>query len=176
MTPCVRFTPCVKSTWAPAGQTPVVPFRNRHHKKVSCLGAIARAADGLMKVLTDWYPGSYVRAPEAAAFVQRLLREFQGPVHLVWDNLSAHKSKLVKEIQEQNPRLEVHYLPPYAPDLNPAEPLWSMTKYHRMANHCIDDLDQLHAEAKRHVAAVAAEQKLLEACFKSSGLALNQSK
>ncbi len=29
----VLMTPCVKKTWAPAGRTPAVPFRNRHHKK-----------------------------------------------------------------------------------------------------------------------------------------------
>ncbi len=95
-----------------------------------------------------------------------------GPVDLVWDNLAAHKSKLVKAVAAAHPRLTVHHLPPYAPDLNPVEPLWSMTKYHRMANHTIDDLDELHAEAKRHVDAVAADQRLLEGCFASASLAL----
>ncbi len=70
-----------------------------------------------------------------------------------------------------HPRLSVRYLPPHAPDLNPVEPLWGMTKYHRMANHTIDDLGELHAEAKRHVDAVGSEQHLLEACFASAGLA-----
>jgi transposase len=169
------MNPCVKATWAPVGKTPVVQFRNRHHKKVSAPGAIARAAGGSMKVLTDWHPGSYVRGAEAAAFVERLLKEVAGPIELVWDNLQAHKSPLVKALAEANGRLRLHYLPPYAPDLNPVETLWSMTKYHRMANHSIDDLDRLHAEAKRHVDAVAGEQLLLEACFKSAGLALYSS-
>ncbi len=66
----------------------------------------------------------------------------------------------------------VHHLPPYAPDLNPVEPLWSMTKYHRMANHTTDDPDELRAEAERHVEAVGAEQHLLAACFASAELAL----
>ena len=170
------MTPCVKKTWAPAGRTPVVPFRNRHHKKVSCLGAIAKAADGTLSVLADWYPGSYVRSAEAAAFAERLLRTFAGPVDLVWDNLSAHKSKPVRALVAAHPRLTVHHLPPYAPDLNPVEPLWGMTKYHRMANHTIDSLDELHAEAKRHVEAVGAEQRLLTACFASAELALTFSR
>ncbi|CAA9444779.1 MAG: hypothetical protein AVDCRST_MAG64-4465 [uncultured Phycisphaerae bacterium] len=42
--------------------------------------------------------------------------------------------------------------------------------HHRLANHAIDDLDRLHAEAKRHVRAVTSEQRLLEACFKSAAL------
>ena len=56
------------------------------------------------------------------------------------------------------------------------ETLWSIVKYHRMANHTIDDLNTLHAEAARHVNDVAAEPRLLQACFKSAGLALNSSR
>jgi transposase len=170
------MNPCVKATWAPVGKTPVVQYRNRHHRKISALGAIALQADQTLQLLMDWHPDSYVRGPEAAAFVQRLLNQIEGPVDLVWDNLQAHKSPLIKELLQRNPRLQLHYLPPYAPDLNPVETLWSMVKYHRMANHAIDDLETLHAEARRHVNDVAAEQRLLKACFKSAGLALYSSR
>jgi transposase len=171
------MNPCLKATWAPSGQTPVVPFRNRHHKKVSALGAIMlRPATGELELLIDWYPGSYVRGAEAAAFVERLLNHIPaGPIDLIWDNLQAHKSPLVKAIAAANPRLRIHYLPPYAPDLNPVEPLWAMTKYHRMANHAIDNLEELEATARRHVADVASQPKLLAACFKAAGLAVSLS-
>jgi transposase len=168
------MNPCIKATWAPVAQTPVVQYRNRNHKKVSALGAITLAADRTLGVLIDWYPDSYVRGPQALAFAERLLKEIpEGPIDLVWDNLSAHKSKLLKAWLVAHPRLRVHYLPPYAPDLNPIETLWSTVKYHRMANHAIDELNELESEAKRHVAAVAAEQHLLRACFHSAELALN---
>lgn len=167
------MNPCIKPVWAPKGKTPVVPHRNRHHKKVSALGAITLAADRTMNVLVDWYPGSYVRAPEAAAFVERLLKEIPtGPIDLVWDNLQAHKSLLVKSVAAQHPRLSIHYLPPYAPDLNPIETVWCQAKYHRMANHAIGDLAELEAAARRHVGTVASEQRLLKACFSSAKLAL----
>ena len=171
------MNPCLKATWAPVGHTPVVPFRNRHHKKVSALGALAlTAASGAMELLIDWYPGSYVRGAQAAAFVQRLLRQIPAsPIDLVWDNLQAHKSPLVSQLAKDHPRLRIHYLPPYAPDLNPVEPLWSMTKHHRMANHAIDTLEELEATARRHVDAVAAQRHLLEACFKAAGLAVSLS-
>ena len=171
------MNPCIKATWAPVGQTPVVQYRNRHHKKVSALGAIMLAADQTLSVLINWHPDSYVRGPEALAFLQRLLKEIaEGPIDLIWDNLSAHKSLLIKSWAALHPRLRIHYLPPYAPDLNPIETLWSTVKHHRMANHAIDDLSELESEAKRHVAAVAVEQRLLQACFRSAKLALNLSR
>lgn len=168
------MNPCVKATWAPKGQTPVVAYRNRHHRKVSALGAIALHPGGTLEVLTDWYPDRYVRAAEAASFVQRLLKHFPDrPITLVWDKLQAHRSKLVKQQAAAcGSRLTIDHLPSYAPDLNPVEGLWCLTKYHRMANHCIDDLEMLHSEAKRHVESVATEQRLLQACFKIAKLKL----
>ena len=164
------MNPSVKATWAPVGQTPVVVYRNRHHKKVSVLGALALFADGHIETFLDWYPGTYVRSVEAAQFLERLLREVVGSIVVVWDNLNAHRSPMVREVVGRNPRLTLEYLPPYAPDLNPVEALWCQAKYHRMANHAIDDLATLESQAKRHVAAIAAEQRLLLACFGAAKL------
>jgi len=168
------MNPSVKKTWAPEACTPVVPFRNRRHKKVSVLGAVVlHSATGHIDLVCDFHPDSYVRAAQAAAFVHRILAEYPtGPLDLVWDNLNAHRSKLVKELLIDHPRLRFHYLPPYAPDLNAAEGVWCQTKYHRMANHSIDDLNALHAEAKRHLDDLSQQQHLLQACFKEAELAL----
>ena len=166
------MNPSIKATWAPRGRTPVVVYRNRHHKKVSVLGALALSPLGTLSVLTDWHPGSYVRGEEAAAFLARLLADMPGPIELIWDNLQAHKSPLVKALAREHPLLTLHYLPPYAPDLNPVESLWSQAKYHRMANHALDDLEKLESEARRHVTDIASDQKLLTACFDSAQLPL----
>jgi transposase len=167
------MNPCVKATWSPVGQTPVVPFRNRNHRKVSALGAIALEVDGRMRTLVDWHPDSYVRGPQAASFVERLLKEFPDrPITLVWDRLQAHRSKTVKAVVELHPRLSIEHLPAYAPDLNPVEGLWCLTKHHRMANHSLDTLDGLLSEARRHVQEVGSEQTMLQACFKIAKLAL----
>jgi transposase len=51
------------------------------------------------------------------------------PVMLVVDGLPAHKAKSVaKHVQSTKGRLELHFLPPYAPDLNPDEFAWSPLK------------------------------------------------
>jgi transposase len=168
------MTPSVKKTWAKRACTPVVPYRNRRQKKVSVLGAVAlHAASGIVDLVCDFYPDSYVRGEQAAAFLHRLLAEYPtGPIDLVWDNLQAHKAPIVREVIEAHPQLKLHYLPPYAPDLNAVEGVWSLTKYHRMANHTIDDLEALHAEAQRHLEEVGSDQALLRSCFAGAGLAL----
>ena len=168
------MTPGVKKTWAMKARTPVVPYRNRRQKKVSVLGAVAlHAASGRVELLCDFYPDRYVRGEQAAAFLHRVLAEYPaGPVDVVWDNLQAHKSPIVREVVAVDPRLTLHYLPPYAPDLNAGEGVWAMANYHRMANYTIDDLDTLHAEARRHLEDIGRDQQLLRSCFEGAGLAL----
>jgi len=61
-----------------------------------------------------------------------LLKEYRGgkKIALILDNASSHKSKLVKEFAESvNDRLELIYLPPYSPDLNPVERVWKDLRY-----------------------------------------------
>lgn len=168
------MTPNVKKTWAPVAKTPVVAYRNRRQQKVSVLGAVVlHAATAKVDLVCDFHPDSYVRGEQAAAFLHRVLAEYPDTtIDLVWDNLSAHKSPIVKELAAEYPRLRLHYLPTYAPQLNAVEGVWSLTKYHRMANHTIGELDKLHAEAKRHLDEVGGSQALLRSCFEGAELAL----
>jgi transposase len=46
---------------------------------------------------------------------------------VVLDNLSAHKNKAVSDLIE-SVGAELWYLPPYSPDLNPIEKMWSKVK------------------------------------------------
>jgi len=170
----VLMSPGVKKTWSPRGDTPVVRYRTRRHKKVSVLGAVAlRPAAGEVALLCDFHPDSYVRGEQAAAFLHRVLAEYPtGPVDVVWDNLAAHRAPIVKEVLAAHPRLTLHYLPPYAPDLNAVEWVWCLAKHHRMANHTIDDVDTLQAEAKRNLDDIGADQQLLCSCFEGARLAI----
>jgi transposase len=178
------MNPCVKRTWAPEAKTPVVPYRNRRQKKVSVIGAVAlrhtaaavagAAAVASFDLVCDFHPDSYVRSEQAAAFLHRVLAEYKDVprIDLVWDNLAAHRSRIVKEVVEANPRLTLHYLPPYAPDLNAVEGVWSLSKYHRMANHSIDSVEALHAEAARHLGDIGRDPALLRSCFQGAQLAV----
>jgi hypothetical protein len=62
----------------------------------------------------------------------------------------AHKSRLVGEFLENlNGWIATEYLPPYAPELNPVEYLWSHWKQHELPNVCPKDFWQLSEGARR---------------------------
>jgi DDE superfamily endonuclease len=63
------------------------------------------------------------------------------PLVWVWDNLTIHlASELAGFAKENKAWLRVYRLPAYTPDLNPAEPVWSLLK-RSMANFAAADLD-----------------------------------
>jgi transposase len=66
-----------------------------------------------------------VKSAEVVDFLQALLRHIPGPLLIIWDRLSAHRSKITRDfIAGQGDRLWVEYLPGYAPELNPVEYIW----------------------------------------------------
>jgi len=70
-----------------------------------------------------------------------MMRRRPKPLHLLLDGLSAHKTLAVKHyVAELDGKLTVHYLPGYAPDLNPDELVWSYTKRTGHARRPLQDV------------------------------------
>ena len=58
-----------------------------------------------------------------------MLKHRRKPLHLVLDSLPAHKKVIVRDsVATTNGKLTLHFLPGYAPDLNPDELVWSHIK------------------------------------------------
>lgn len=78
----------------------------------------------------DWITET-VTGEAVVGFLKKLLRYWPGKLRVIWDNAPVHKSKAVKSwlsAPEVQQRLTLEALPPYAPELNPAEALWSWLK------------------------------------------------
>lgn len=65
---------------------------------------------------------------------------------LIMDNLSPHKSQLTLSLIAQT-GAEVRFLPPYSPDLNPIEKMWSKVKQHLRSAEARTEGDLLQAIA-----------------------------
>jgi transposase len=82
------------------------------------------------------------------------LRRFLGgqKATLVWDGLPAHRSHAMGAwLRRQRSWLVVEPLPGYAPELNPAEPLWANLKEVELANLAGESLDDIIAAAERGI-------------------------
>lgn len=110
-------------TWSERGKTPVV-HRPGQRQSISAASAV-NAKGGF------WF-ATYKGALNGELFVQllrRLMYRRKKPLHLVVDGLPGHKKAVVKQyVQSLKGRLQLHFLPGYAPDLNPDELVWSHAK------------------------------------------------
>ncbi|CUN86284.1 Uncharacterised protein [Faecalibacterium prausnitzii] len=70
-----------------------------------------------------------------------LLPHLNGNSILVMDNMKSHHAKAVKELLDSS-GVRYIYLPPYSPDLNPFEKLWSKVKalLHKFKARTLDAL------------------------------------
>jgi transposase len=111
------------TTWGARAQTPVVKVPGQR-QGISAASAVS--SKGAFWFAT--YPGALT----AALFIELLHRMMRGrrkPLHLILDGLPAHRTRAVKDYAAGlNSKLTLHYLPGYAPDLNPDELVWSHTK------------------------------------------------
>lgn len=165
--------PTVRRTWAPKGQTPLLGHRTRSHKKVSAIGALSLSPKRRhVGLYLHWHPDKNITQHELLVFLRDLRAHLSGPLILVWDRLAAHRAAAARLRTIGCRRIHIEWLPPYAPELNPVEYLWSNFKYHRLANHGLFDLDDIQAQARLEADKIAAEQGLLRSFVRAARLPL----
>ncbi len=70
-----------------------------------------------------------VTAEVFATFLKRLARTAEAKILLVVDGHPVHRAKKVQQVLAGlDHRIELFFLPPYAPDLNPDELVWGHVK------------------------------------------------
>ena len=129
------LNPLVRRSWSLVGHTPVVGGAGGHRQKVSVIGAVS--VSPVAQRLGFYFAtavGGYFSADQVVAFLRDLLRHLRGKVVVVWDGGSNHQGPVIREFLKRNKRLRLERLPPYAPDLNPVEAVWSWLKWGRLAN------------------------------------------
>jgi transposase len=145
--------PIIKRTWAPVGKTPIFKRRGRSHEKTTIIGAIACRPDGNQgRFLFRMLPGQNANASRFRLFLEQLLRTLPGKIIVIWDRLNAHRAKSVQRyVERRRDRIELEYLPAYAPELNPVEQAWAYLKGHRLANFAPENLEALSKRTKREL-------------------------
>ncbi len=79
----------------------------------------------LMKVIHDEF--ETINGENIVNFLWQIRSEYSSEqrIHVILDQAGYHKSEIVTEFALKN-GIELHYLPPYSPNLNPIERLWKV--------------------------------------------------
>ena len=149
-------------TWGVRGQTPVV---QRPGQRQSISAASAVNANGAFWFCT--YDGA-LNAELFVELLQQMMKYRRKPVHLVLDSLPAHKTALVKTyVASTEGRLTLHFLPGYAPELNPDELVWSHVKRTGTARRPLQKGEKLRDKIEEQLANLQQMPHLVRSFFKA---------
>lgn len=163
----VHLNPKIGCAWMPVGEQATVETPGNNVKR--------HVAGSLV-----WRTGTLLVSPPTKrrntemflAHLDDLRRRLRGyrKIHVICDNASFHDCRRVRQYLEQwEHRIQLHFLPKYAPETNPIERVWwhlhdTITRNHRC--HSIEDLleeayewfetNNNHYRDMRHTFALAA--------------------
>lgn len=159
----------LKRTWSRRGQTPIVRTSLDHHARLNILGVLLVTPKGKkIRLSTKSYWHS-LTGEEVIAFLKQILQLVSGAIVMVWDRHPIHKRKAVQDFIQAHKRLIVFEFPVAAPELNPAEFIWTQTSEY-IAGTAPHNKGELQANVFAGIARTRVSQKRLFACLHGSKL------
>ncbi len=105
------------------GKTPVVKTSGKR-QSINAISALSNKGGFWYHVYNEKFTAS-----KCIECFQKFLRNRKSPVVLIVDGHPVHKSKKVMDyIEFPEGKLDIVFLPPYAPDLNPDELVWNQMR------------------------------------------------
>lgn len=102
--------------FAEKGKPPILPVETKH-ERMNMISAITNQGHVRFMVYDDT-----MTQQKLIDFMSRLVKDAPRKVFLILDNLRVHRGKIVAAWLEKNKdKIEVFFLPPYAPESNPDE-------------------------------------------------------
>ena len=129
------------TTWAPRGQTPIVSSTGARFG-LNVISAVSPQGHFRFMCVQGRVNGGVF-----LEFLKRLIHNAPRKIFLIVDGHPTHKAKMVqKYVASVSDRLELFFLPPYSPELNPDELVWNDLKNNAIGRKAIIDAQQMKAE------------------------------
>ena len=131
-------------TWAPIGKTPVTRGTGKRFK-ANMIAAISNTGTLRFRVFDEKFTG-----PVFLDFLKRLVRDANGrKIMLILDGHPAHRARIVKDwVVTHSEQIELHFLPGYSPELNPAEMLNQDVKTNALGKRRPVNVTELKADVR----------------------------
>jgi transposase len=148
-------------TWAVQGQTPVIA-RPGQRQSISAASAVSAKGAFWFAVYEGALTGEMF-----AELLEKMMYRRKKPVRLILDGLPAHKNAVVKDyVASTAGKLTLHFLPGYAPDLNPDELVWSHAKRTGVARSPLKVGERLQCRVHFQLQNIANNKALVKSFFR----------
>lgn len=170
------MAPLVKRTWAVRGQRPSLLQKGRHREKVSLAAALWLSPEwDRLGLIYETIVDAYYNNEKVAGFLGLLLRELPTRLVVLWDRGNMHSGDPIRaQVERFRPRLSLEQLPPYAPMIDPVEPIFSWLKYGRLSNYAPHNAHELDRRLRAELDPLCDDQERLTNLWHASDLPLPQ--
>ena len=149
-------------SFAPKGQTPVIQRTARRHT-TSMISSITNRGSARFMI----YEGA-LNADLFLAFLKRLIKTAKRKVFLIVDNLRVHKAhKVTAWVDKHKDRIELFFLPAYAPEHNPDEFLNNDVKQTIARRPVAKSKDALQASLRSYMRGLQRQPNKVQSFFKT---------
>jgi transposase len=156
----VRSDQVLGRTWGIRGETPEVSTSGKR-QSVNAISAVNARGE-------FWYE-TYTERLNATRFIElvsHFMHRRKQPVFLVLDRHPAHIAKSVAAyVQSLKGRLELHFLPGYAPELNPDEFVWNHLRQQGVSKTPLRQNESLKKRVESDLAEVKSRPRLVRSFF-----------
>jgi len=153
------------TTWAPRGETPVVPATGQRFG-LNLVSAISPR--GELRFMTV---EGRMDADKFIAFLRRLLHNQRDRVFLIVDRHPAHRAKKVRDfVDSTEGKLRLFFLPSYSPELNPDELVWNHLKNHGVGKRIVHSRDHLREMVLAHLRSLSRMPDRIRSFFQHPSL------
>ncbi len=146
--------------YAPQGRTPIAGTQADRFS-ISMMSALTNR--GTLRFMV------YRRGLKIATFIKflrQLIKSTDSKVFLIVDNLQVHRSKIVREwTDERRDQIELFFLPPYCPELNPDEYLNNTVKAQMRNQPAPRSRDELQARLRNRMKSNQRRPHLMKKLF-----------
>jgi len=157
----VRSDQVLGRTWGEKGKTPEVPTSGQR-QSINAISAVnARGA-----FWYEVYSGRFNATRFKDEFLKSFMRGRKRPVLLVVDGHPSHRAKMIAAyVKELKGRLELHFLPGYAPELNPDEFVWNYVKNEGVSKKPLKRNESLRHRVESDLAGIKRRPALVRSFF-----------
>jgi transposase len=150
-------------TWAPREKTPVIHATGARFS-LNMISAVS--PKGQMRFMMV---AGKLAAAQFCEFLRRLVHGAHRPVFLIVDGHPVHRSVKVRALAESfKGTLELFYLPPYSPELNPDEWAWNELKNNGMGRMQVVGPDDMKRKVVSHLKWMQRTPDLSRSFFQAS--------
>ena len=156
----IRSDDPLQRTWGEKGKTPVVKTSGQR-QSINAISALSNTGGFWYHV----YQGKFT-ADKCIECFTRFLKNRKRPVIVIVDGHPVHKSKKVMDyIGSLDGKLEIVFLPPYSPDLNPDELVWNHMRNIGTSKKPLKESESLMNRVIQDLESIKRNKKLVKSFF-----------